>query len=363
MTWHFAATSSITHKYAYIYIYISHIYILYILAQDFGPRVDAQPTRLALREQKITALKVEGGTFAYFVCLPYWHQKLKNMKKGYLVCHTCKGSWIWQERLQSQPQLTCNICGSAWQRHVPDLRRQKQRQVQWASWNFAQQGARWPAKSYKDALLDAPLGLAGGAPKKKNKKVKQSALQKAVQEHWGNLPDALRLQCEAMGIQATEPPPPPDLPTLLKEHLSSLPSDLKDAVEKIVEPTKQEPTIATKLKQSVGTLKQLTEKKASLQAKADGVKQQYSALLQELKELQTKIEGAQKELQDNTTQYNKQLEQDKQAADEANVDPDEITAEKLMIIMSNVGLHATAEQVQTFASKLSENAVKRRKCG
>ena len=166
-----------------------------------------------------------------------------------------------------------------------------------------------------------------------------------------------------MGLQANEPPPPPDLQTLLKEHLSSLPSDLKDAVEKIVEPTKQEPTIATKLKQSVGTLKQLTEKKASLQAKADGVKQQYSALLQELKELQTKIEGAQKELQDNTTQYNKQLEQDKQAAEEANVDLDEITAEKLMIIMSNVGVHATAEQVQIFASKLSENAAKRRKCG
>ena len=283
------------------------------------------------------------------------------MRKGYLVCQGCKASWIWQERLQSQPHLACNICGTAWQRHVPDFRRQKQRQVQWASWNFT--GARWPNKTYKEALLDAPPGLAGGAAKKKNKKGRQSALQKAVQEHWGNLPEGLRTQCEAMGLQANEPPPPPDLQTLLKERLSSLPSDLKDAVEKIVEPAKQEPTIATKLKQSVGTLKQSTEKKASLQAKADGVKQQYSALLQELKELQTKIEGAQKELQDNTTQYNKQLEQDKQTAEEANVDPDEITAEKLMIIMSNVGVHATAEQVQIFASKLSENAVKRRKRG
>ena len=126
---------------------------------------------------------------------------------------------------------------------------------------------------------------------------------------------------------------------------------------------KQEPTIASKLKQSVGTLKQLAERKATLQTKADAVKQQYSALLQELKDLQTKIEGAQKELQENTAQYNQQLEQDKQAAEEAAVDPDEISAEKLMIIMSNVGMHATAEQVQSFALKLSENAVKRRKCG
>ena len=55
---------------------------------------------------------------------------------------------------------------------------------------------------------------------------------------------------------------------------------------------KQEPTIASKSKQSVGTLKQLAEKKATLQTKADAAKQQYSALLQELKDLQTKIEGA-----------------------------------------------------------------------
>ena len=76
-----------------------------------------------------------------------------------------------------------------------------------------------------------------------------------------------------------------------------------------------------------------------------------------------KIEGAQKELQDHTAQYNLQLEQDKKTAEEVNVDPDEISAEKLMIIMSNVGVHATAEQVTTFAQKLSENAMKRRKCG
>ena len=49
-----------------------------------------------------------------------------------------------------------------------------------------------------------------------------------------------------------EPPPPPDLPSLIKEHLQSLPQDLKAAVEKIVEPEKPEPTLATKLKQSVG---------------------------------------------------------------------------------------------------------------
>lgn len=65
------------------------------------------------------------------------------------------------------------------------------------------------------------------------------------------------------GMQIAEPPAAPDLPTLIKEHLQSLPTDLKEAVEKIVEPDKPEPTLASKVKQAVGTLKQLSEKKAS----------------------------------------------------------------------------------------------------
>eukprot|EP00913_Durusdinium_trenchii_P015829 g14875.t1 len=114
--------------------------------------------------------------------------------------------------------------------------------------------------------------------------------------------------------EAEAPPAPPDLSTLIKEHLESLPSDLKQAVGKLMEPDKPEPTLATKLKQSVGQLKQLAEKKASLQRKADAVKAQYTALLQELKEMQAKIETAQKELQDTTTLYNQQIEEEKTEA-------------------------------------------------
>lgn len=81
--------------------------------------------------------------------------------------------------------------------------------------------------------------------KKRTKKVKQTALQKAVQDHWTTLPEGLRTQCKALGLQAMAPPPPPDLPTLLKEHLQS-----------------------------------------RKQTNADAVKNQYSALLQELEEMQ-----------------------------------------------------------------------------
>ena len=209
--------------------------------------------------------------------------------------------------------------------------------------------------------MEPPPGLTGGGRSKKTK-VKQSGLQKAVQEHWDTLPQALKTQCEAMGLQASAPPAPADLPTLIKEHLQSLPSDLKEAVEKLVEPDKPEPTLATKLKQSVGNLKQLAEKKAVLQQKADAVKAQYTALLQELKDMQNKIEQAQKELQETTTKYNQQLEKEKNEAVDADQDFT-LAPEKLVTILAKVGLQATAEQVTDFARQLEETAAKRRKCG
>lgn len=117
------------------------------------------------------------------------------MRRSYEVCRSCRQSWIWQGRLLSKPDLKCLHCGTAWQTHtLPDLK--KKRRVAWAAWNFPQRGERWPHKSYKDILLDKPPGLHGGQPKKP-KKVKQTALTKAVQEHWEQLPEAMKKQCEA----------------------------------------------------------------------------------------------------------------------------------------------------------------------
>ena len=256
----------------------------------------------------------------------------------------------------SKPQLTCNQCGNAWQQDLlPDLRRK----VTWAAWNFSKAGANWPKKTFKEALLDPPPGLQGGG-KRKAKKGKDLGMQKAMKEHWNQLPEAFRNQCMAMGWQAPEPPVTQDLPTLIREHLPSLPADLKEAVEKIVTPDKPEPTLASKVKQAVGSLKQLSEKKAALQQKADAVKAQYTQLLQDLKELQGKIEVAQKELQTTATQYNQQLEQEKQNDAEM---AEDLSPEALNTAMASVGLQATSAQVQDLASKLAESASKRRKCG
>ena len=86
------------------------------------------------------------------------------------------------------------------------------------------------------------------------------------------------------------------------------------------------------------------------------MKSPYTALLQELKELQGKIESAQKDLQQATSMYNQQLEKD-------NIDPEELTPENLTAIMASVGVIATPAQIQDFAHKLGENVSKRRKCG
>ena len=281
------------------------------------------------------------------------------MRRSYLVCSCCGQSWLWEDRLVQKPQMACNICGQQWKKSsVPDLRTRK---VEWASWNFEKRGAQWPKRSYKEALVTPAPGLSGGKGPKKNK-VKVRGIEKKLQEHWSSIPDTLKTQLEAMGVQAAAPAPPPDLPTLIKEHLQSLPAELKEAVEKIVEPQKVETPLNQKVKQAAGTLKQLSEKKAAIQIRADQVKQQYTQLLQDLKEIQVKIETAQKELQEATNLYSQQLEKDK----EKEVDDaaqDEITAENLLTVMASLGMQVSAEQAKEFANKLGENVMKRRKCG
>lgn len=84
--------------------------------------------------------------------------------------------------------------------------------------------------------------------------------------------------------------------------------------------------------------------------------------MQDLKDIQTKIESAQKELQETTVLYNQQLEKDKQQEEDSSM-PDEISGENLLTVMASIGVSATSEQVKQFADKLSENVMKRRKCG
>ena len=159
-----------------------------------------------------------------------------------------------------------------------------------------------------------------------------------------------------LGVVEVEAPVTPDLPTLIKEHLQSLPTDLKEAVEKIGGSKSTRTATSIQSEASCGDLETTHGEKGG----HDAVKTQYTQLLQDLKELQTKIETAQKELQTTTSQYNQQLENQKKEDTEM---AEELWPEALVTAMASVGLQATSAQVKDLATKLGETAAKRSKCG
>lgn len=128
-----------------------------------------------------------------------------------------------------------------------------------------------------------------------------------LKDHWKDLPAALQQQAQLLGL-APEDPPQPDLSSLLQELLA-------------------------------GVLEQLSTKKSALKAEADVVKQQYGALLTELKELQGKIEEAQKELLQHTESYNLQLEKEKKLS-ETEIEDGELMKEKLNAKRRKSALHS-----------------------
>ena len=40
----------------------------------------------------------------------------ENMRRHYKVCTKCNQSCIWEDRLMTRPNLTCNLCGAQWQK-------------------------------------------------------------------------------------------------------------------------------------------------------------------------------------------------------------------------------------------------------
>ena len=74
--------------------------------------------------------------------------------------------------------------------------------------------------------------------------------------------DALKV----VGIDYTPEPELQPLEEILKAHIEALPKEVKEAVETLLTPVKQEPKdVTTQLKVTVGELRQLSNKKAGLQ--------------------------------------------------------------------------------------------------
>ena len=148
-------------------------------------------------------------------------------------------------------------------------------------------------------MLDTPPGLHRPRPLKQNKD--QAAAAELLASTWDVIPE---------GIQSklTAPPPQeePELTELLKSHMTALPQEVQAVVTKLTQPLPDtEKDLAQKLKAQVGDLKSVSIKKTQLQTRLDQVKTQYASMLQDMQELQSKLNEGQKRLKQLSDQYMK----------------------------------------------------------
>ena len=89
----------------------------------------------------------------------------RSMRRSYRVCQHCRASWIWEDRLVSKPQRTCNQCGNAWQQdRLPDLRRSHGRHG--TSPKQVPTGPRKPSRKLYLIHLQGSKGVERGKQKK-----------------------------------------------------------------------------------------------------------------------------------------------------------------------------------------------------
>ena len=143
-------------------------------------------------------------------------------------------------------------------------------------------------------------------------------------------------------------------------HLSELPADIKAKVEGIVQPKipVTEQSEAARLKQSVGQLRDLTNKKQQVQAKVDSYKELYKATLTELQEIQLEIEKVQKTLKDSTDNYAKLLEDVK-----IETEPQDtlLGLPSFMELMGKAGVAFSQEQKEQMEKMMEESNHKKRR--
>lgn len=137
---------------------------------------------------------------------------------------------------------------------------------------------------------------------------------------------------------------------------------MKQAVETLIAPAKEEPKdVTTKLKATVGELRQLSNKKAGLQGKVDTAKEHYKLLLDELKGVQDSIDKEQQQL---TAQSEAQAKLPKketsEAADAELPEIDQDTNHHVFKAMAQVCILFTDTRKAELERDLAENLLKHR---
>ncbi|OLQ00851.1 hypothetical protein AK812_SmicGene16464 [Symbiodinium microadriaticum] len=270
------------------------------------------------------------------------------MTRAYHVCKKCgPSSWIFQDRVGANP--FCQKCGCQW----PKQQTPKHSAVSGAEWaNRGDPNRVWKNKGPKragnapvgaaqralvsvwDALpgpakqaieqagwqprpLESPPGLGGKgnqsaaevcrAPKggagkgrgavKAAESGNDEGHAEAVKSLFASASEVQRGLLTQLGLQ--EPAEaPPDLAALCKQHINSLPPDIR----KLVDETPEKPQTAQELmsekskkfKLATADLRDLIFKKSALQLRLNKHKELYTAMLEDMKSINEKLEDKQK---------------------------------------------------------------------
>jgi len=220
------------------------------------------------------------------------------MSREYVVCRKCQGSWLFADRIASQP--VCKICGASWPR------RSQPKQ------------ARFVLASEEDSD-DSFIKPRRARERKPGKAAR------ALHMVWERLSPEARASIEEAGWkppQASSVVIPP--PGLGEGDVDMEGSEASDAKQKLwseaseqqrelmikagLKPPEQKPVVPNPYEEGTAAnaayrkatvaLKMLGDKKISLQKRIDQAKEQYHARLTEMQQLQTKIEEAQQQVND-----------------------------------------------------------------
>ena len=235
--------------------------------------------------------------------------------------------------------FVCRKCGLEWQKPTYGFSRRSP--------------TRSPRKQeQRQKPISPPPGLGTG----KNGKVQQAfkATADLLTTSWSTLDSKLQQQLEQLGIKPQEPNPEPDLTDVLKENLSQLPTAVKALVEKITKPPPAtERDMAMKLKGQVSTLRDLSHRKQVLQNKLDMAKKTYGDMLEEMKNIQSKLEAEQNALNTTSTAYMAMVNTNKPAEElQEGVPMEDTVPAAVEGFISTLGVNLTEDQKAQLSSML-----------
>ena len=257
------------------------------MARDIWLELEGAAACWALHVQKNHAPEPEVGDFTF-------DPEFKAMGWGawartYQCCKsTSCSNWMWEDKICEG--FVCRKCGLEWQK---------------PTYGFSSR--RSPTRfNRKQEMRQKPIPPPPGLGGNKNNRVTQAfkATTDLLTTSWSSLDVKLQQQLEQLGIKPQDPNPEPDLTDVLKENLSQLPAAVKELVEKITKPPPEtERDMALKLKTQVSNLRDLSHRKQVLQNKLDTAKKTYGDMLEEMKNIQSKLEAEQGALNATSTAY------------------------------------------------------------